>query len=183
MSAIVFRFYHWRFCISFSSVTTRSIAPPYSILLTTYQTKIVAYLRVACPRVCVWVCVCMCPCGCVRACIHVRAFAGVRAYVCLCVWERACTCARVCARMHVCVCMLKHYIYNIIQLCLQGHMNTRFYEVHVWTRSNKLLFVIVDASRSTWLHHLQQSSWRSNSFLQKEWSVPYESIVSFHEYV
>ncbi len=56
--------------------------------------------------------------------------------------------------------ILKHYIYNIIQVGLQGHVNTRFYEVHVWTRSNKLLFVIVDVSRSTWLHHLQQNSWR-----------------------
>ena len=75
---------------------------------------------------------------------------------------------------------LKHYI----QVGLQAtNVNTRFYEVLVWTRSNKLLFVIVDASRSTWLHHSQQNSWRSNSFLQKEWSVPYESIVSFHEYV
>ena len=80
--------------------------------------------------------------------------------------------------------ILKHYIYNIIQIGLQGHVNTMFYdEVLVWTRSNKLLFVIVEASRSTWLHHLQQNSWRSNSVLQKEWSVPYESIVSFHEYV
>ena len=79
--------------------------------------------------------------------------------------------------------ILKHYIYNIIKAGLQGNVNTRFYEVHVWTRSNKLLFVIVDVSRSTWLHHSQQNSWRSNSFLQKEWSVPYESIVSFHEYV
>ena len=29
---------------------------------------------------------------------------------------------------------------------------------------------------------LKQNSWRSNSFWQKESSVPYESIASFHEY-
>ena len=100
MSASVFRFYHWRFCIIFSSFTTRSMAPPYLILLTTYQTKIIAYLSM-CVRVCVhvwmraYVRVCMCGyvpvwvCGCVRSCTRARAFAGVRAYVCV----RACTCA------------------------------------------------------------------------------------------
>ena len=53
-----------------------------------------------------------------------------------------------------------------------------FPEVHVWTNLNKWLFVIVEASRSTCLHHSQQNSWRSNSFWQKESPVPYESIAS-----
>ena len=103
MSATVFRFYHWRFCNKFSSVTTRSMAPPPNlILLTTNQTKIIAYLRMC---VCARVCACMCvyvpvwvrECVSVCVCVHVRAFAVVRAYVC--VRAHACVCA--CAHIHV----------------------------------------------------------------------------------
>ena len=58
--------------------------------------------------------------------------------------------------------ILKHYMYNIAQAHLQGRPNgsTRFYEVHVWTKLNKLLFVIVEASRSmVWWWW-----WKSNNY-------------------
>ena len=61
-------------------------------------------------------------------------------------------------------------------------MGTNVSEVHVWMNSNKLWFVIVEASHYTCVHHSRQNSLSSNSFWQKESSVPYESIAAFHEY-
>ena len=105
MSATVFIFYHWRFCIIFSSVTTCSMAPPYLIVLTTYQTKIIPYLRMCRARVCVCIdaCIRACVCVCVRVCACVCVCVRVCACVCVC----ACACVRVfvCAHARVRVCV------------------------------------------------------------------------------